>query len=93
VAQFDAVVGIETRWPQRHPIFGRITGETVLLQIGSVGGRRVVVAQHDDASLIVLAPQFLGRGKARSSAADDDNFLQHSGRAMAGAPRMPEQLL
>jgi hypothetical protein len=41
----------------------------------------------------VLAPQFLGRGKARSSAADDDNFPQHGGRAMAGAPRMPEQLL
>jgi hypothetical protein len=52
-------------------VLRRIAGKIVLGQIRPVDGGRVVVAQHDDASLVLLAPQFRGCGKAGRSTADD----------------------
>ena len=78
--KLDAVLGIEAVRPQRHPFLRRIAGKIVLGQIRSIDGRRIVVAQHDDASLILFATQFLGRGEAGRSSADDDNCGRGSGR-------------
>ena len=55
--QVDAVLRIEAVRTQRHPILGRLAGEVVLGEVRPVDGRRVVIAQHDDAALVLLAPQ------------------------------------
>ena len=69
--QVDAVLGVEVVAAQRHPFLGRVAGEIVLGEVGPVDRRGVVVAQHDDAALVLLAPQHLGRREAGSAAAHD----------------------
>ena len=92
--QLDAVLGIEAVRPQRHPILRRIAGEIILGEIRPVDRRRIVVAQHDDASLILLAPELLGRGKASRAAADDHDFFRRSSRRLCrAAPARLRQLL
>ena len=81
--QIDAVLGIEAVRAQRHPILRRAAGEIVLGQVRPVDGRRIVVAQHDDAALIVLAPEHLGRREAGRAAADDHDPVRRSTRWLA----------
>ena len=87
-AQLDAVLAIETRRAQRHPFLGRVAGEIILGQVRPIDRRRVVAAQHDDAAVVVLAPQHLGRGKAGGSAADDDDLSRRVGRGLAARLRL-----
>lgn len=53
----------------------RLAGKEVLGEIRPVGGRRLVVAEHDDAPGILLSPQHFRGGKAGRTAADDDDLL------------------
>ena len=74
-AKVDGIVGIKTLVAQRQPIFLRAAGEIVLRQIGPIDRRRIVAAQHDDAALVFLPAQHLGRGEPRRAAADDHDFV------------------
>ena len=74
-AQIDRVVGIEGLVAKRQPLFGGAAGEIVLRQVWAVDRRRIVAAQHDDAALIFLPPQHLGRGEPCCPAADDHNLV------------------
>jgi len=49
--------------------------------------RRIVVAQHDDASLVLLATQTLGSGKASRPTTDNHDFAGRS-RGAAGSTRL-----
>ena len=74
-AKIDGIVGIEALVAQRQPFFRRAAGEIVLRQVRPVDRRRVVAAQHDDAALVFLPAQHLGRGESRRAPADDHNLL------------------
>ena len=76
--QLDALLGIEACRTQRDPLFRRVAGQIVLGQVGPINGRRILTAQHDDATFIVLAPQLLGGGEARRPAADDHDLRRRS---------------
>ena len=80
--QIDPVLGIEAVGPQRHPILLRVAGEVVLGQVRPVDRRRIVVAQHDDASLEMHAPEHLGRGEAGGASADDHDPVRSTGRSL-----------
>ena len=74
--QVDAVLGIEAFRAQRHPILRRVAREIVLGEVRPVDGRRVVIAQHDDAALVLLAPQHLRSRETGGASADDDDLLR-----------------
>ena len=83
--QVDVVLRIEALPTQRHPVLRRFAGEIVLGKIWPVDRRRFIVAEHDNAALILFAPQALGRGKACRAAADNDDFLGNcAGRPSRG---------
>src|SRR6266496_4042112 len=69
-AQVDPRVGVKALVPQRYPLFRRSAGEVVLGQVGSVDGRRRVVAQHHDAALEPPATQHFRGRETRRAAAD-----------------------
>ena len=71
--QVDVALLIEIIRAQRQPILRRAAGQIVLGEVGPIDRRRVVVAQHDDAALVVLAPQHLGCREAGRTAADDND--------------------
>lgn len=73
--EIDLVFRIVALPPQRDPALRRLAGKEVLGEIRPVGGRRLVVAEHDDAPGILLSPQHFRGGKARRTAADDDDLL------------------
>ena len=56
-------------------------------RFGRSTGDGIVIAQHDDAALVLLAPQPLGGGKAGRTAADDDDFLGRFARRFAAQLR------
>ncbi len=80
--QVDIVLCIKAFPAQRNPILRRFAGEIVLGKIGPINRRRFVVAEHDDAALILFAPQSFGRGETGRAAADNDDLLGN----LAGAP-------
>ncbi len=81
-AQIDSIVGVVARRAQRHPIFRRTARQIILREVRAIDGRRIVVAEHGDAALVVEAAEHLGRGKPCCSAADDDDLIR-----LSAAPR------
>ena len=83
-AQIDGVLGIEAVGTQRHPILRRGAREVVLGEVWPINRGRIVIAQHDNASLVLRTPQSLGRREPGCPAANDDDLLR---RAPGGAAR------
>ena len=54
--QVDVVPGIEFLAAERDPLLRRLSCKVVLGEVRSVDGRRMVVADHDDAALELLPP-------------------------------------
>src|SRR6266481_4525028 len=76
--QLDPLFPVEIGRAQRYPLLRRVAGQVVLRQIGSIIRSRVIGAQHRDRAGIALAPQHLGRGVSRRTAAEDDDRLRSS---------------
>ena len=76
-AQIDMVVAVKVIRPQRQPVLRRAAGEIVLRKVRAVDWRRIVVAQHHDAALIILPPQHLGGSESGRAAADDHDPVRH----------------
>src|SRR5438128_12514263 len=73
--QLDPLLAVEIGRAQRYPFLGRVAGQVVFRQIGSIIWSRVISAQHRDRAGIALAPQHLGRGVSRRTSAEDDDRL------------------
>jgi hypothetical protein len=85
--QVDVLFGVVVLRTQRHPVLGRRAVEIVLGQVGTIDGRRVVLAEHHDAALVVLAPEHLGRGETGRTAAHDDHLSRRFASRPTGARR------
>ena len=85
--KIDGVVGIEVVAAQRNPFLGRVAGEVILGEVRPIDGCYVIIAQHDDAALVVLPPQHFRSGETGSAAAHDHDLLRHLARGLARAVR------
>ena len=74
--QLDPMLAVEIGRPQRNPFLGRVAGQVVLGQIGSIIWSRVIGAQHRDRAGVALAPQHLGRSVSCRTAADDNDRIR-----------------
>ena len=70
------MLAVEVGRPQRYPFLGRVAGQVVFGQIGSIIWSRVIGAQHRDRTGIALATQHLGRRVSRGTAAEDNDRLR-----------------
>ncbi|CDX39951.1 hypothetical protein MPLDJ20_260184 [Mesorhizobium plurifarium] len=75
--QVDVVPGIEFLPTERHPVVRGLSGKVVLGKVRAVDGRRLVVAEHDDAALELPPSQHFGRRETRRAAAYDNDFLRN----------------
>src|SRR5258706_3427191 len=75
--QIDGVIGIIAVGTQRHPILRRGAREVILGKVWPIDGRRIVVAEHDEAAAVSRTPQSLGRGESGCPTADDDDLFRH----------------
>ena len=71
--QLDAPLHVEVIRPERDPIVLGFTGEEVLRQVWPIDGRIGIGADHQERTVVPLAPQHLGRRHARRTSADDDD--------------------
>ena len=75
----DVVLLIEVRGPQQRPFLGRPAGQIILGQVGPVGGKRRIGAQHRDRpGIAFVAKRFGGHISGRAAADDHDGFGQLS---------------
>ena len=92
-AQVDAVVRVEVVAAQRDPFLGRVAGEIILGEVRTIDRRGIVVAQHDDAALVLLAPQHLGRREAGRAAAHDHDLVRRLAAQLGRGLRRRRPLL
>ena len=84
----DIGIGVEIVRTQRQPVLRRAARQIILRQIWPIDRRSRIVAEHDDIAAKLLAPQHLGRGKARRAAADDHDPAGCIDRPFAARDRL-----